>query len=243
MKLLFTSILFTVIHFSLHAQTAAAEARAAYLLAEEAFTANDWKGALSYLEDCKKKIGTPNCKILYLQIMSEMELAKADSSYQTAVLRSIADFEKAPDVKNFNEDKVLEVMKTKIRLNKLQEQAVKDKLAREERARWMKTLGGMIVTEKDGHGLVMANQDLGKMDLNEAKKACDDLVLNGHDDWRLPTVEEFNQMSTLNAQWILQKSTPAEFVLLAGMYWTQVNTVISKKIAAQANQVRPVRSF
>lgn len=246
MKFVFTSILITVIQFSLYAQTAATEAKAAYLLAEEAFSANDWKNAIAYLEDCKKKIGTPNSKILYLQIMTEMELAKTDSSYNASVLKTIADFEKAPDLKSFNEDKVLDVMKIKIRITRLQEQAEKDQLAKEERARLLKTLGGTIVTEKEGHGLVMGNQDLGKMDFNKAIKACEDLVLNGHDDWRLPTLEEFNQMSNLNSEWIIHKSQPSGFMLLGGIYWVSdvmKNVKSPKKLAAQAYLVRPVRNF
>ncbi len=245
-----TLLLFTIYLFSSFvsfSQTTATEAKAAYLLAEEAFTANDWKGTLGYLDECKKKIGTPNSKILYLQMMAEMELAKADSTYNDAVLKTIAAFEKAPDLKNFNEDKVLEVMKTKIRLTRMQEQAAKDKLASEERAKWMKSLGGTIVMEKDGHNLIMANQDLGKMNKADAIKACEDLVLNGHDDWRLPTNAELLQMITVNNQLIGSNSRPADFTLMGGVYVdadTQIITsVLNKKAAKELYNVRPVRSF
>ena len=54
--------------------------------------------------------------------------------------------------------------------------------------------GGFIVYEKDGHGLVAAITDLGRMDLNSAKTACDELILNGYSDWRLPTKEELNSL-------------------------------------------------
>ena len=54
--------------------------------------------------------------------------------------------------------------------------------------------GGVIVYEKDGHGLVAAPTDLGGMDWDSAKKACANLVLNGYSDWRLPTREELYQL-------------------------------------------------
>ena len=53
--------------------------------------------------------------------------------------------------------------------------------------------GGNIVYEKDGHGLVVAPNDLGVMDWESAKTKCDNLVLNGFSDWRLPTKEELYQ--------------------------------------------------
>ena len=127
-------IVFSLLSMSSIAQTASAEAKAAYMLAEDAFAASDWKGTLSYLEECKKLIGTPNSKILYLQILTELELAKMDTAYNTAALKTIAAFEKAPDIKDFNEDKALEVMKSKIRLNRMLETLEKDKLAREKKA-------------------------------------------------------------------------------------------------------------
>jgi hypothetical protein len=54
--------------------------------------------------------------------------------------------------------------------------------------------GGFIVYEWAGHGLVAAIIDLGQMDLNAAKTACDELILNGYSDWRLPTKEELNKL-------------------------------------------------
>ena len=52
--------------------------------------------------------------------------------------------------------------------------------------------GGFIVIEQNGHGLVAAITDLEKMDWNDAKTACDELVLNGYSDWHLPTKEELD---------------------------------------------------
>jgi hypothetical protein len=50
--------------------------------------------------------------------------------------------------------------------------------------------GGFVVYEENGHGLVAAITDLGEMDWNSAKRACDKLILNGYSDWHLPTKEE-----------------------------------------------------
>jgi hypothetical protein len=49
--------------------------------------------------------------------------------------------------------------------------------------------GGFVVDEKNGHGLVAAIIDLGKY-YSSVKTACDELILNGYSDWRLPTIEE-----------------------------------------------------
>lgn len=54
--------------------------------------------------------------------------------------------------------------------------------------------GGFVVYENDGHGLVAAITDLGKMDWNSAKTACDELILNGYSDWHLPSKEELNSV-------------------------------------------------
>lgn len=52
--------------------------------------------------------------------------------------------------------------------------------------------GGYLIYEKNGHGLVASIKNLGKMDYNEAIKACDNLSVEGFDDWKLPTKEEFD---------------------------------------------------
>jgi len=54
--------------------------------------------------------------------------------------------------------------------------------------------GGFVVYEENGHGLVAAITDLGSMDWNSAKTACDELILNGYSDWRLPSKEELNAL-------------------------------------------------
>ena len=54
--------------------------------------------------------------------------------------------------------------------------------------------GGFVVFEENGHGLVAAILDLGPMDWNSAKTACDELILNGYSDWHLPSKEELNSL-------------------------------------------------
>jgi hypothetical protein len=50
--------------------------------------------------------------------------------------------------------------------------------------------GGYVFYQKDGHGLVISLTDVGKYNWGDAIKACEDLVLNGYNDWRLPSKEE-----------------------------------------------------
>ena len=50
--------------------------------------------------------------------------------------------------------------------------------------------GGFVVFEENGHGLVAAITDLGCLDWNSAKTACEELILNGYSDWYLPSKEE-----------------------------------------------------
>ena len=56
------------------------------------------------------------------------------------------------------------------------------------------TQGGIIVYEKDGHGLVAAPKDLGRMTWDDAMSACNNLELNGYSDWHLPTKKELNTL-------------------------------------------------
>jgi hypothetical protein len=47
--------------------------------------------------------------------------------------------------------------------------------------------GGFVVYEKDGHGLICAPFDLGEFNLEKSYDACDKFVLNGFNDWYLPS--------------------------------------------------------
>jgi hypothetical protein len=100
------------------AQNKGAEAKAAYLLAEEQFNAGNYETCISYLDDASKNLGAANSKILYLKIMSQREIAKKDTSYISRLIATIDSFEKATDVSNFNEEKYLEVVKLKLFVRK-----------------------------------------------------------------------------------------------------------------------------
>ncbi len=75
--------------------------------------------------------------------------------------------------------------------------------------------GGYVVYEENGHGLVVSTKEIGNLPWEEAKKTCNNLVLNGYDDWYLPTIEEldtiynyfkeFNELKFYNKQY--QSST------------------------------------
>ena len=56
--------------------------------------------------------------------------------------------------------------------------------------------GGIIVYEKNGHGLVVAPNDLNITNIAWAHATflCANLALNGYSDWRLPTQKELNQL-------------------------------------------------
>ncbi len=85
--------------------------------------------------------------------------------------------------------------------------------------------GGYIVFESDGHGLVVANGDIGRMNWNDAMKSCDELVLNGFNDWRLPTVDE---------QKLILKKLPYNYISLFKLseeYWSSTSNENDNKEA------------
>lgn len=118
------------------AQNNQMEAKAAYMLAEEEFNNAKYTDAIKYLDEAITKLGTANAKILYLKIMSYKALAEKDKKYNSKLLETIAAFEKAPDVADFNEEKSLEVVKLKLAIKRSEEAIVEaDKAAAEEKQR------------------------------------------------------------------------------------------------------------
>jgi hypothetical protein len=97
--------------------------------------------------------------------------------------------------------------KTKI----LREEAIKEKKD------WEFELGGIIVFEENGHGLVAAEYDDSNYGakFEKAKIACDNLNLNGHEDWYLPSVEELKLLH-------LKKSEIGTFT--DNSYWSSTLT-------------------
>jgi hypothetical protein len=85
--------------------------------------------------------------------------------------------------------------------------------------------GGYIIFEKNGHGLVASVENLGKLDFNEAIKACDTLQVDGFSDWRLPTKEEFELIHPkLNL-----KKIGGGSIFQSSWYWT--STEVDKQNA------------
>lgn len=56
--------------------------------------------------------------------------------------------------------------------------------------------GGFVLYEENGHGLIAAIYDLGVLNWVDAKKVCDELILNGYNDWHLPEKDELNSLYT-----------------------------------------------
>lgn len=118
MKRFFTSLALLIVAITVNAQSAAQEAKAAYLLAEEEFGAGKYTSALFYLEEAATKLGNANAKILYLKVMALQVLSQDDEENIPKLKKAIEAFEKAPDFASFNEEKQLEVMKLKLKLAK-----------------------------------------------------------------------------------------------------------------------------
>ena len=53
-----------------------------------------------------------------------------------------------------------------------------------------KVEGGIVFPNNKKSGVAIAEKGLGLMSWDEGKKACEDLVLNGYDNWRLPSLKE-----------------------------------------------------
>lgn len=123
----------------LYSQVNETEAKAAYMLAEENYGKANYPVALTFLKKAKANLGGANCKILYLQIQIESELAKTQGNYRDSLWQTIAAFQTSPDIKEFNEDKVLEVVKMKLEMEQkgieekdLKEKRMTDSLSKEK---------------------------------------------------------------------------------------------------------------
>lgn len=90
-------------------------------------------------------------------------------------------------------------------------------------------LGGYVIFEKDNHGLIATTKDIGQFDYPNALIACENLNLNGFDDWRLPTQEEFE----LIHQKLNLKKMKSNNVFKSAWYWT--STEIDKEHAVTHN--------
>ncbi len=116
MKIILILVVLTFSFIVTSAQTNSAEAKAAYLLAEEEFAGGKYAASISYLDEAAAKLRGANAKILYLKIMALSELVKTNGDSLQSLNNAISAFEKTPDFASFNEDKQLEVMKLKMKL-------------------------------------------------------------------------------------------------------------------------------
>jgi hypothetical protein len=122
--------------------------------------------------------------------------------------------------------------------------------------------GGIVVWEKNGHGLVVAESDINPpeegMNWHDAVKACNNLVLNGHSNWRLPTKVECDSMKKLCSLKIGNLRDPNGKPVVY-YYWTSTESsniygfhnytgfggvkAMSSCCGGKIYRVRPVREF
>jgi hypothetical protein len=79
--------------------------------------------------------------------------------------------------------------------------------------------GGFVVFEENGHGLVVNVYTLWDFNHEEAIRICDELHLNGYNDWTLPTIE---QLRIINRNLAKQKIGGFESPLpqYSSVYWS-----------------------
>jgi len=229
-------------------------AKIAFEDAETAYAAGNFIEAANELKKVDSLLGKKTPKSQYLKVQSWLLAAERNPKNIDGAITICKDYLNLSKSFDIPEQKVMDVTRTLVKLEKSKEVIIQKKKdeeaaislakekekALEDRALYMKSLGGMIVTETNGHGLIMANNDLGKkMNLKKAKKACEDLVLNSYDDWRLPTLVEFNQMVAKQQELLLKPSKNLLFINLSGFY----HVVDERRYTSKDYFIRPVRNF
>lgn len=111
--------------------------------------------------------------------------------------------------------------------------------------------GGLIaVLDENGHGTVVSITDLGKMDWVNAKQACDNLTLNGFNDWSLPNTDVLDALYTnrdliggfetsVNSYYWSSEEYDTENAI-SRAFFNNSQYIRSKN---SSDYVRPVRSF
>ena len=96
------------------------EAKALYQLAEEKFNARQYTDALDYLEKAETALGSVNLPMLFLKVMITDQILTVKESidnYQK-LEKAIADFDKHKDKNALGEDKLMDVYRIKMDLDK-----------------------------------------------------------------------------------------------------------------------------
>lgn len=167
MKKTIYMLLLFVLSNQIYAQNKQNEAIAAYQLAEENFEKGNYQTALDFLESAKKNFGKANSKMLYLQVYIENELYKNEQLSYNDILKTIASFEKAPDIKTFNNDKKLEISKLKLTLANIEKERAKILKEKEEKEKkvddyayegWPFNISFKELQEKNKDSLVFAKR-------------------------------------------------------------------------------------
>lgn len=96
------------------------EAKMAYQMAEEKFDAKQYDEALEYLKKAETALGSTNPPMLFLKVMITNQIVTANEStdnYQK-LEKAIADFDKHKDKEALGEDKLMDVYRIKMDLDK-----------------------------------------------------------------------------------------------------------------------------
>gem|GEM_PF-1679489 len=96
------------------------EAKMVYQMAEEKFDAKQYTEALDYLEKAEAALGNTNPPVLFLKIMITNQIVSANESMDNyrALEKAITDFDKHKDKNALGEDKLMDVYRIKIDLDK-----------------------------------------------------------------------------------------------------------------------------
>ncbi len=96
------------------------EAKMAYQMAEEKFDAKQYTEALDYLEKAETALGSTNPPMLFLKVMitNQIVTAKESTDNYRKLEKAIADFDKHKDKNALGEDKLMDVYRIKMDLDK-----------------------------------------------------------------------------------------------------------------------------
>jgi hypothetical protein len=112
--------------------------------------------------------------------------------------------------------------------------------------------GGYAIFEKDGHGLIMAITDLeeGRLDWVTANEKVKKIIINGTNNWRLPTIEELKVIIKSKIKGVLRLKSGDTFFYLSSSpckvlsVQQELNFVdFGKGCSGTSGFIIPVKSF